>query len=49
MASAARLTQTIEEHPSAVLFRQAEEFTDEFATHPNVSRRILFLWRNREV
>ncbi len=49
MDNAARLTRTLEEHPHAVLFRQAEELTDEFTTHPNVSRRILFLWRNRSV
>jgi Peptidase family M48 len=36
-----------ERHPDRVLFNTVEEIDDRGSTHPNSSRRLLFLWRNR--
>lgn len=38
----------IESHPDRVLVRLAEEISDLGSTHPNTSRRLLYLWRNRD-
>lgn len=38
----------IENHPDHVLLHVEEELDDHHSTHPNVSRRLLYLWRNRE-
>ena len=46
--SAARLVEQIEQHPSSVLVPLAHEVDDRHVTHPNASRRILFLWRHRD-
>lgn len=40
--------QQIEAHPQHLLMHLEEEIDDRAATHPNVSRRLLYLWRNRE-
>jgi hypothetical protein len=45
---AAGLIGLIEQNPDKVLMRLEEELNDRQASHPSVSRRILFLWRNRE-
>ncbi len=42
------LVRSIEDHPDHVLFHLEAEVDDRGATHPNTSRRILYLWRNRE-
>lgn len=47
IAAIAELVEALEQNPQAVLTTTAEEITDLGSTHPNVSRRILFLWRNR--
>lgn len=44
---AERLVSEIERNPRAVLFQLDHEVDDRAVTHPNVSRRILYLWRNR--
>ncbi len=41
---AARLVEAIRADPTRVLFRLAEEVDDRASTHPNPSRRLLFLW-----
>ena len=41
------LLERVEQSPTAVLFREPGEVTDEGSTHPSPSRRLLFLWRNR--
>ncbi|MGV3659129.1 MAG: M48 family metalloprotease [Prosthecobacter sp.] len=41
------LVQRIENHPDHVLFHLQEELDDRDSTHPNTSRRILYLWRNQ--
>ena len=38
----------IENHPDHVLLHVEDELDDRHSTHPNVSRRLLYLWRNRE-
>jgi Zn-dependent protease with chaperone function len=38
----------IEAHPDRVLLHLEEELNDLGSTHPNVSRRLLYLWRNRD-
>ncbi len=40
--------QQIEAHPQHLLMHLEEEIDDRTSTHPNVSRRLLYLWRNRE-
>lgn len=40
--------QQIEAHPQHLLLHLEEEIDDRQVTHPNVSRRLLYLWRNRE-
>ena len=40
--------EEIENQPERLLFQLTEEIDDKQASHPNASRRILFLWRNRE-
>lgn len=47
MERAERLVTAIETNPRAVLFRSADEISDRSISHPNASRRILYLWRNR--
>jgi hypothetical protein len=37
-----------ERHPDRVLFSAEEEINDRGSTHPNSSRRLLYLWRNRD-
>ncbi|MBL9116865.1 MAG: M48 family metalloprotease [Verrucomicrobiaceae bacterium] len=44
---AENLIQSIEAMPDHVLIRTAHEVDDSGSTHPNVSRRVLYLWRNR--
>lgn len=44
----APLMQLIESHPDHVLCHLAEELDDRESTHPNVSRRLLYLWRNQD-
>lgn len=41
------LAAAIENDPRRVLFQLDHEVDDRSVTHPNVSRRILYLWRNR--
>lgn len=45
--SAEHLATAIENDPERLLVRLPEEIDDQQATHPCASRRILFLWRNR--
>ncbi len=42
------LVQCIESHPDHVLFHLEAELDDRGSTHPNTSRRILYLWRNQQ-
>ncbi len=42
------LIQLIEAHPDHVLFHLEAELNDRNSTHPNTSRRILYLWRNQQ-
>lgn len=42
------LVDRIERHPDHVLFHTEGEVDDRGSTHPNPSRRILYLWRNRQ-
>ena len=46
--SAQDLVERIERQPERLLFRVADELPGAESTHPNASRRVLFLWRNRE-
>lgn len=46
-SAAGVLAAAIEANPRALLFRNPQEISDQDATHPNTSRRLLFLWRNR--
>jgi Zn-dependent protease with chaperone function len=48
LESARDLVETIEGQPERLLFRVADELPGAESTHPNASRRVLFLWRNRE-
>lgn len=41
------LIELVEANPDHVLFHLSEELSDQGSTHPNVSRRLLYLWRNR--
>ena len=41
------LVHLIEAHPDHVLFHLEAELDDRASTHPNTSRRILYLWRNQ--
>ena len=45
--SAQDLVERIERQPERLLFRVADELPGAESTHPNASRRVLFLWRNR--
>lgn len=47
-ADVAALVEALESLPDRVLFRLPEEIDDSGSTHPNASRRILYLWRHRE-
>ena len=38
----------LETHPDHLLVSDAAELDDRGSTHPNSSRRLLYLWRNRE-
>ncbi|MSU22146.1 MAG: hypothetical protein EXS30_12225 [Pedosphaera sp.] len=40
------LITAIESHPDHLLVHDIEEVDDTLSTHPNVSRRLLYLWRN---
>lgn len=42
------LVHLIEAHPDHVLFHLEAELNDRSSTHPNTSRRILYLWRNQQ-
>jgi len=44
----ADLMQRVESHPDHVLFHLEAELDDRDSTHPNTSRRLLYLWRNQE-
>jgi hypothetical protein len=44
----AALIAAIENHPDRVLVSLEEEVNDLGSTHPNSSRRLLYLWRNRD-
>ena len=44
----AALVAALETHPDHLLVSDAEEIDDRGSTHPNPSRRLLYLWRNRE-
>ncbi|MBI2949629.1 MAG: hypothetical protein HYY23_18495, partial [Verrucomicrobia bacterium] len=44
---AEQLAREIENHPQCLLFHLPVEVEDREASHPNASRRILYLWRNR--
>lgn len=44
----AALVAALEAHPDHLLVSDAEEIDDRGSTHPNPSRRLLYLWRNRE-
>lgn len=44
-----QLVKALESHPDRVLVHMEEEIDDRHSTHPNVSRRLLYLWRNRHV
>ena len=46
--AAARLITAIENEPNRVLVRLSNEIVDHDVTHPGPSRRMLFLWRNRD-
>lgn len=48
LESARELAETIEGQPERLLFRVADELPGAESTHPNASRRVLFLWRNRD-
>lgn len=43
----AALMAAVESQPDHVLFSLDEEIDDRASTHPNSSRRLLYLWRNR--
>ena len=47
-AKACELITVIENNPTTVLFHLADEITDKVSSHPGVSRRMLFLWRNQQ-
>jgi Zn-dependent protease with chaperone function len=49
LEAAHQLVQTIEYHPCFSLFRLDFELDDRECSHPNPSRRILYLWRNRDM
>ena len=40
--------KAIEGHPDRVLMHLEDEVDDRASTHPNVSRRLLYLWKNRD-
>jgi len=44
---AERLTREIESCPQRVLFQLPVEVDDRTASHPNTTRRVLYLWRNQ--
>jgi Zn-dependent protease with chaperone function len=44
---AGNLMRALESQSDRVLIRTAEELDDRGSTHPNASRRMLFLWRSR--
>jgi Zn-dependent protease with chaperone function len=46
--AAARLIAAIENEPDRLLVRLTNEIVDHDVTHPGPSRRMLFLWRNRD-
>lgn len=48
LEAARELVETIEAQPDRLLFRVADELPGAESTHPNASRRVLFLWRNRD-
>lgn len=48
MESARELVTRIEEQRDRLFFRVEDELPGGESTHPNASRRVLFLWRNRD-
>jgi hypothetical protein len=48
MDSACELVARIEEQSDRILFRVQDELPGGESSHPNASRRVLFLWRNRD-
>jgi Zn-dependent protease with chaperone function len=42
------LMDSLENNPTRILAHIEEEIDDSDSTHPNVSRRLLYLWRNRD-
>ena len=46
-ASIAACMEAIVAEPTRVVVHLSDEIDDRSATHPNVSRRMLFLWRSR--
>jgi Zn-dependent protease with chaperone function len=47
LSEAERLLTAIEAQPDRLLFPTVVEMDDRSSTHPNTSRRMLYLWRNR--
>jgi hypothetical protein len=45
---AEELASAIDNQPGQLLFQSEAEIDDSDLSHPNTSRRILFLWRNRD-
>jgi Zn-dependent protease with chaperone function len=45
---AEQLMSLIQKHPDCVVARLENEVDDCLATHPGLSRRLLYLWRNRD-
>ena len=48
LSAIATLMAALVAHPDCILVSAAEEIDDRGSTHPNSSRRLLYLWRNRE-
>ena len=48
MEAAQNLAERLEQQPDRVLFRVGDELAGAESTHPSASRRVLFLWRNRD-
>ncbi|QDV05123.1 Protease HtpX [Planctomycetes bacterium Poly30] len=42
------MMELLEAYPDRLLFHIPEEISDRGSSHPNVSRRLLYLWRNRD-
>jgi Zn-dependent protease with chaperone function len=48
LQDAEKLIFSIEQHPECVVARLENEVDDRHSTHPAISRRLLYLWRNRD-